>query len=230
MKADHAAGLVMAGGVHPSFISRMPVLLRTLGPVKAASLRVARRIANSLKAGFGVTEYAALKPCSLIWLAVPDAMLDKIAHDLAEQTSLEGKMIVVCGSSRESTWPGPLRAGSARVASLNAIELSDERTFVAEGDAKVIRELRRLAIAEKRKLIELQPGSKPLYFAGSHLATHLILPWIAAAVESLRAAGFTRTEGDPCGGKPGNAFFAGIRQSRPKSLESRSPIGTASRA
>ena len=104
---DYAAGLVMAGGVNPSFISRMPVLLRTR-PVKAASLRVARTDRQLTEGRIWCNGICGFEPCSLIWLAVPDAILDKIAHDLAEQTSLEGKMIVVCGSSRESTWPGPL--------------------------------------------------------------------------------------------------------------------------
>ena len=88
MKADRGAGLVMAGGVNHSFVSRMPVLLRDLGPVKGASLRVARRIVNTMRAGFAVADYAALEPCGLIWLAVPDAMLDKVAKDLAAQTPL----------------------------------------------------------------------------------------------------------------------------------------------
>ena len=51
---------------------------------------------------------------------------------------------------------------------------------------------RRLAAAEKRTLIEIQTGCKVLYVAGVHLASHLVLPWIGAAVESLRAAGFSR--------------------------------------
>jgi len=185
-----ATGLVIAGGLDHSFVTRMPALVRALGPVKGASLRVARRIVNTLRAGFAVADYAALEPCSLIWIAVPESMLDQVAQDLAARTPLEGKMIVLCGSTRESTWPGPLRAVRASVASLNVID----GTLVAEGDARTIRELGRLAAAERLKLIELQPGSKPLFFVGIHLATHLLLPWIAAAVESLRAAGFSRAE------------------------------------
>jgi len=39
----------------------------------------------------------------------------------------------------------------------------------------------------------LEPASKALYFSGVHLVSHLLLPWIAGSVESLRSAGFTRT-------------------------------------
>ncbi len=186
-------GLVSAGGISESFLQRMPVLLGALGPVKAASLRVARRIANSLRAGVGVADYAALDPCDLLWLAVPDAMLDQIVRDLAAQMRLEGTMVVLCGSTRDSFWPRAL-AGRARVATMNLVEESDERVLVAEGHPDVMRELFQLAAAEKRKLIELLPGYKAVYFAGAHIARHLVLPWIGAAVESLRAAGFSRSE------------------------------------
>jgi hypothetical protein len=56
------------------------------------------------------------------------------------------------------------------------------------------RYLRGVLSAERRKLIELQPSSKVLYFAGVQFGANLILPWIAAAVEALRAAGFSRQD------------------------------------
>lgn len=195
MKADRLKmGIIGAGGVNRSFLARMPVLLGRIGPVKAASFRVARRIANSLRAGEAVANYAALAPCDLIWIAVPDTGLDRVSRDLAAATPLAGKTAVLCGSTRDSFWPSPLLAGGARVATLNCVEESDERLFVAEGDPLAMRELRRVIAGEKRKLIELRAASMALYLSGVHLATHLLLPWIAASVESLRDAGLTRTE------------------------------------
>ncbi len=187
-------GLVGAGGVSRSFLARLPVLLANLGPVKAASLRVARRLVNSLRAGRAVADYSALGPCDLIWIAVPDSMLLSVVSELAAQVPIQGKMVVVCGSTRDSLWPSPLGTGHARVASLNAIEESGERAFISEGHPDVMRELRRLAAAEQRKLIPIRPAAKALYLAGINFATCLVLPWIAAAVESLRAAGFSRAE------------------------------------
>jgi predicted short-subunit dehydrogenase-like oxidoreductase (DUF2520 family) len=194
MKAKRVTGLVGAGGVSRSFMARMPALLADLGPVKAASYRVARRLVNSLRAGYAVPDYGALGTCDLIWLAVPDALLDPILRDLAVQAPLDGTMVVLCGSTRDSLWPSTLGKGHARVASLNIIEESGERAFVAEGHSDVLRELRRLTSVERRKLIEIRPAGKGLYFAGVNLATSLILPWIAAAVDSLRAAGFSRSD------------------------------------
>ena len=57
MKSRKPAGLVGAGGVNQSFLARMPALLEQLGPVKGSSLKVSRRIANGLRAGFGVADY-----------------------------------------------------------------------------------------------------------------------------------------------------------------------------
>jgi hypothetical protein len=187
-------GLIGAGGVNQTFLARMPVLLARMGPLKATSFRVARRIANTLRAGDAVKNYAALAPCDLIWIAVPEAGIDRVSRDLAGATPLAGKVVVLCGSSRDSFWPGPLLAGGARVATLNCVEESEERLFVAEGDPAAMREVSRAMAAEKRKLIQLRPASKALYLSGVHLATDLLLPWIAASVESLRDAGFSRVE------------------------------------
>lgn len=186
-------GLIAAGGVNRTFVARMPVLLGRIGPVKAASFRVARRIANTLRAGHAVISYAALAPCDLIWIAVPDAGLDKVSRDLAA-VPMAGKIAVLCGSARDSFWPGPLLAAGARVATLNCVEESNERLFVAEGDPDAMRALVRVIAAEKRKLIQLRAASKALYLSGVHLATYLLLPWIAASVESLRDAGLSRHE------------------------------------
>jgi hypothetical protein len=187
-------GLIAAGGVNQTFLARMPVLLARIGPVKGASMKVARRLTNSLRAGEAVPDYASLASCDLIWIAVPETGLDRVSRDLAAEMPLAGKTIVLCGSTRDSFWPSPLLAGGALVATLNSVDESDERLFVAEGDPAAMRDLRRVIAVEKRKLIELRAASKALYLSGVHLATHLLMPWIAASVESLRDAGLSRTE------------------------------------
>ena len=73
---------------------------------------------------------------------------------------------MLCGSARDSFWPSPLLAGGARVVTLNCVEESSERLFVAEGDPGAMRALVRVLAAEKRKLIQLRAASKALYFPG----------------------------------------------------------------
>jgi hypothetical protein len=209
-------GLIAAGGVNRSFLARMPLVLARMGPLKAASLRVARRISNTLRAGEAVASYAALAPCDLIWIAVPDQGLDRVSRDLAAATPLAGKIAVLCESRRDSFWPGPLLAGGARVATLNCVDESDERLFVAEGDPAAMRELSRLVAAEKRKLIELRAASKALYLYGVHLATYLLLPWIAASVESLRDAGLSRVEATQVANSLGGRALRAYSKAGPK--------------
>jgi len=209
-------GLVAAGGVNQSFLARMPALLARMGPVKAASYRVARRISNSLHAGDAVTNYAALAPCDAIWIAVPDAGLDRVSRDLASAVPMTGKTVVLCASSRDSFWPSPLLAGGGRVVTLNCVEESSERLFVAEGDPDAMRQLGRVIAAENRKLVELRAASKALYFSGIHLATHLLLPWIAASVESLREAGMSRTQATVVAGALGGRALRAYAKAGPK--------------
>lgn len=181
------AGLVSAGGISKSFAARMPALLRTIGPIKATSVRVSRRIANSLRAGYPVEHYQALGDCALLWIALPEAALDRVLGELSREPSLARKMIIVCGAARAS------RNLPFCSATLDAVP-GDERVLVAEGDAPALRELRRLAAAERRTLIEIPSDAKSSYLAGVHLASNLLLPFFGAAVETLRYAGFSRTQ------------------------------------
>jgi hypothetical protein len=194
MKVQKTAGLVGAGGVSRSFLARMPALLARLGPVKGASFQVSRRIANGLHAGYGVPTYQALQECELIWIAVPEHMLDSVAQELAAEICVAGKMVVLCDALRDSLWPSAVRTAGARLASLNCVPASKERAFAAEGHPAAIAELRRLLAIDGKKLIPLRAASKPLYLSGVYLGVHSLLPWIAGAVESLRAAGFPRAE------------------------------------
>jgi hypothetical protein len=194
MKLQKTAGLVGAGGVSQSFVARMPALLEQLGPVKGSSLKVSRRIANGLRAGVGVGDYKALAPCDLIWICAPEDLVNSLASELACAIPLAGKVVVLCDVLRDSFWPSPLRTAGARIATLNCLPESLERKFVAEGHPRALTELRKLLARNHRRLIEIRPATKPLYLAGVHLASHLLLPWIAGATESLRAAGFARNE------------------------------------
>ena len=193
-EAGEAWGLVGVGSASRSFLSRIPSALARLGPVKAASFQVARRLVNSLRAGYAISHYSALEFSPLIWIFEPESALDRVARDLAAQMPVHRTMIVLCESVRESLCLAPLRSAGARMASLNVVEESQDRLFVAEGHADTLRVLDRLLSEENRRMIAIPPAAKPLYFAGIHLAKYLLLPAIAASVESLRAAGFPRAQ------------------------------------
>jgi predicted short-subunit dehydrogenase-like oxidoreductase (DUF2520 family) len=103
-------------------------------------------------------------------------------------------MVVLVGVVQDSRRQTALLRAGARVATLNVVDGSGERTFVAEGHADTMRVLQGLFNAEKKKLIEIAPTAKTFYFAGMKLSSSLLLPWISASVESFRAAGFSQTD------------------------------------
>lgn len=194
LRHARTAGLISAGGVSQSLLVRLPSLLASIGFVKAASYRVARRIANTLRTGRAVEQYSGLDKCRLIWIAAPDSAVERLSREIvAAVPAMEKRMVVLCGSNFNSHRLRELQIAGARVASLNAVD-SDARTLIAEGHPEALRELRRIASADKRRLIEIQPSAKALYLAGVHLATQMVLPWVAAALEIFRAAGLSRTE------------------------------------
>ncbi len=185
-------GLISAGGLGRSFLARMPAAWRSLGPIKGTSPGVARRVGNALRAGRPAGGYAELSECALVWIALPEAALEGALREFSAAAHPEGKMIVVCGVRRES---GSFRrlAPGARIATLEAIP-GEEGILVAEGDAEVLREIRRLAAAERRRLIEIPSSAKALCWAGFQFASALLLPCFSAAVETLREAGFSRLQ------------------------------------
>lgn len=194
MTVRKTVGLVGAGGVNQSFLARMPALLGRLGPIKGHTLRVSRRIANALRAGFAVRDYRELQSCEFIWIFAPEEALDRAAADLAAEVAVKGKMVVLCDVLRDSLRPCPLRTAGARLATINCVPELDERVFVAEGHPAVIAALRKQLAGEGRRLIEFRRGAKTLYLSGTHMGAHLLMPWIAGAVESFRAAGFSRSD------------------------------------
>jgi len=199
MQPEDGMGLVCAGGVTQSFLARMPAVLRGLGPIKTSSFRLSRQTANSLRAGYAASHYSALEACPLIFVAVPEAGLERILREMAARTPIRKapfstNMVVLCGCVRDSLTLSPLHGTGARIASLNLIPDSQEQIFVAEGHPDTVRRLRALLGESRRKVIVLKPGTKPLFFAGIHAGAPLLLPWIALAIASLRAAGFSRSE------------------------------------
>jgi hypothetical protein len=188
----HDAGLICAGGVMQSFLARMPSVLASVGPVLSVSLRVARRMTNSLRVGRAVDDPDELRSCSLIWIVLPESSIERMLQQLGSVA--RNLAIVVCGSYRESS---SIRLNGnldgARIATLNALD-PGERVFAAEGHPDAIRSLRRATAEERRKIIELKPASKSLMIAGVHLAGDLVIAPFATAVESFRAAGFPRSE------------------------------------
>jgi hypothetical protein len=114
----------------------MPSVLARLGPVKASSFQVARRLGNSLRAGFAISHYSALELCPLIWIFEPEHSVDRVFRDLAAQMPVHRTMIVLCECVRDSQHPSPLRtAGFPRAQAARMTEALVTRAVTSYGKA-----------------------------------------------------------------------------------------------
>src|SRR5947199_9978716 len=90
-------GLVIEGNATDSAFLRMPSVVEQLGPVKSASLRVATRLSNVLRAGYGIAEYEELQGSDLILLRLPDSSVPRIVSELcSSDLVLKNRSFALC--------------------------------------------------------------------------------------------------------------------------------------
>ncbi|MEO7141950.1 MAG: DUF2520 domain-containing protein [Bryobacteraceae bacterium] len=189
MRRSPSLALMGGGRVSQSFVARLPRLAPRLGPVAALSYRVACRIANTLRAGDAVRDYAPFDVCKLILVWVPEEQLAATLTGLASApVNWTAKSVVLCGSWRGSEALEELERRGASCASLDPIDTSESK-FLAEGGALAIQRIRDLIGGARERVMEVSRESKPLYLAGMTLAGDVLVPLLVAAAESLRAAG-----------------------------------------
>ncbi|MGB9605106.1 MAG: hypothetical protein ACPL88_04420, partial [Bryobacteraceae bacterium] len=137
-------GLVAAGRLSRSLVTRLPGLPERLGPVLAPSSRLASRLVNLLRAGHPVERYEELEDVQMLLVAVPDEMTAQVANDLARSVSdWRGKVVVLCESRHDCTALQLLADRGAATASLTPIPGLNDR-YLVEGDRRAVREARSL--------------------------------------------------------------------------------------
>jgi len=192
MKSQRSLGLVVEGSATSSSVLRLPSFADELGPVKAGALRVARRLSNYMRAGYAVSRYEDLKAARLIFLRIPDAITPRIVQEICEsELVLTDISFVLC-----ETWLGadvlaPLRARGASAATLLPVLAARRSWFVVEGQVTAVRQVKRFLHRSESRVLELRPGTKPLYFAAQMLATALPAQLMMTAQQALRAAGIS---------------------------------------
>lgn len=190
MKKFPKIGLVVEGNITHSAVLRMPKLGEDLGPVKSASVRVARRVSNFLKAGHAVAEYEEMQPAQLILLRVPDESVSRIVEEIfAAELILKDVSFILCESWLSLEALAPLRLRGASVGTVLPVPSSRRDWFVVEGDPQATRYIKRFLEMNEARALELRPGGKPFYFAAELLSTALPIPTLFAAQSALRASG-----------------------------------------
>jgi hypothetical protein len=180
--------LLATGKLMRSFLLSVPGFRERIGPVKASSLRVASRIANTLQAGFPVADCADLGACPAIFICVPDEALPRAVMELADSPlDWAGRTVVLVDSVHTSASLASVAACGAYTASLIATPNSGSM-ILAEGHRAAIANLKPLC--GRFRLVRIEPRQKAIYFRALKIA-NLCGPLAAIAGELLRESGLT---------------------------------------
>lgn len=192
MKKQWPIGLVVEGNITHSDVLRMPRLAEDLGPIKSATVRVARRVSNFLKAGHPVADYEELQSAHLVLIRAPDDAIPRVIDEIiATNLDLKDISFVLCESWLDLEALQGLRLRGASAASLLAVPSSRNSWFVVEGDSAAVRQMRRFIELNGARALELRTGGTPAYFAAELLATALPMPILLAAQAALRSSGIS---------------------------------------
>lgn len=188
----HSLGLIVEGNSTKSVILRFPGLAENIGPIKALSPAVARRVSNFLRAGSSVDSYEALDECESVLIRVPDASIPRIQDELcASGLDMNGISFILCESWLSSDSLGGLKARGATVATVVPVLGDTGSWFAVEGQFVAAKRVRRLLNSVNARTVELKPGTKHLYFAASAFAETFPRALFAAAQKALRLSGIT---------------------------------------
>ncbi len=192
MKNQRSLGLVVEGNATSSLVLRLTGLTEDLGPVKARSLRVARRLSNYLRAGYAVGSYKELQSARLVLLRIPDTSAPRIVEELcASELVVKDVAFVLCESCLSTNVLQPLQTRGAWTATLQPVQTLRRSWFVLEGQLTAVRQMKRLLERYDARVFELRSGNKALYFAAQLLATVLPVQLFTTAQQALRAAGIS---------------------------------------
>lgn len=194
MKKAQPVALIGSGRLTDSPLTRLLRGSPALGPVMAPSYRLASRIANTLRTGQAVKDYAALNGSRLILLAVPHETLPSIVDGLtAAKIEWPGKTVILCSSLRDSTELSALSALGASVGTLTTVPGFEDALYLIEGDPEAIRESSRLLKQRHKRIVAIERQRKAFYLAALTCTGSLAFALQLAAADCLRHAGIPST-------------------------------------
>ncbi len=192
MRKQSQLGLVVEGSSTSSSVLRLPKLAEELGPVKSASMRVARRLSNMLRAGYAVDDFEDLQAANLILMYLPDSAVPQMVEGLcASELVLKDLSFVLCESWLTTDALRPLAMAGASTATAMRLPTLQRDWFAVEGSSKAVRQMRRFLERNGARSDEVKPGSKDYLFASELLTTALPLPLLMTAQQALRASGLS---------------------------------------
>jgi hypothetical protein len=192
MKKAQSVALIAAGSLTGSVVYGFGRLSERLGPVMAPSFRLASRIANKLRAGHPVRDYAEFDACRVILVSVPDAMVPTVLREIASANiSWPNKTIVLCSASLDSDELSGLAARGASVGSISVIPGFEDPHYLVEGDRLAILESKRIVEQGSHRIVAIERSLKPLYLAALTSTNSLLFALLLAVSELLSRAGIS---------------------------------------
>jgi len=186
-------GILGAGAVSKSLVGKLPINMRNLGPVAAASFRVASRIANTLRAGYGARSANELNAAAVVLVhSPPDQAF--LLLEMLETAEIEwaGKAVIFCDCDDAPEVRARLRARGASTAVAKHFGIPG-RILVA-GNGGALTAALHIAHELKLKPVGILPGAPDIFDAAVTLATAAITPLIDRAAGLLRDAGIRDAE------------------------------------
>jgi predicted short-subunit dehydrogenase-like oxidoreductase (DUF2520 family) len=186
-------GLVSEGPLKVRALFRTPAVQAGLGPVRAGSLRVASRLANTLAAGRASRSWQDFESCEVILVSAPAAGMTRIVRALlASGLDWRGRTVALYQCARESAALEPLARRGASIGSIVCLEELEPVRYVLEGAPAAVRTLRKLLAGSPSLAIAVEPGGGFLVTAAETFALELVVPLLDAAAGCLRQAGIDR--------------------------------------
>lgn len=195
MKRLLSLGLLATGKVRDSYLNQIPGLADRLGPVGSSSLRLASRICGLLDGGSPVDSLREFAEVDTILIYTPENWLSGLVDALVDAPfAWRNKTVLLCDSQLDSDALRKLSFLGASTGSITPVRNFDGQLIVLEGDRKAVKQARQLVQDNDVKVLEIDRGKKALMSAGISFSTTLVLPLLAATVETLRACGMDQNE------------------------------------
>jgi hypothetical protein len=189
-------GVIGAGAVSASLIGQLPSKTHEIGPVSAASYRVASRIANTLRAGHPVRTADELNGVSCVLFHAPADQAESLIGMLeAAAIDWTGKSLIFCDCTVPSAIRQRFKSRGASVAVAREFGIAKRVLVEAEkGRDPALQTVLRIARQLHRKAIEISPDASDKFDAAVTLGTATITSLIDRTAGLLRDAGLRDTE------------------------------------
>jgi hypothetical protein len=186
-------GILGAGAVSRSLVGRLPINMGNLGPVAAASFRVASRIANTLRAGYAARSASELNAAAVVLVHSPPDQACLLLQMLeAAEIQWDGKAVIFCDCDDAPEVRARLRARGASTAVARHFGIPG-RILVA-GNGVALTAALRIAHELKLKPVGILPDAPDTFDAAVTLATAAITPLLDQVAGLLREAGIRDAE------------------------------------